>query len=153
MFKPDIIKGGQEQPMAESENITRRVVKNAEISEDRVFSKEEVLSLIEQIAKQENIQPSELTISEEAQDQDDNTIVICVQVAEARAQAQGWESIEYMYQIKGRLGQEGVGNVSVVTRIYNLVDPQSMQAGQVALYEDGQWKIDPGKISPKHRLK
>ena len=58
-----------------------------------------------------------------------------------------------MYQIKGNLGQEGVGNVSVVSRIYNLIDPQSMQAGQIAIYEDEEWIMDPDKISPKHKLK
>ena len=153
MFKPEIIKGGQDTPMAETEHFEARVVENVEITEDKIFSKEEVLGLIEQIAKQENIQASELIISEESQDQDGNLILICVQVAEARAQAQGWESIEYMYQIKGSLGQEGIGNVSVISRIYNLVDPQMVEAGQVAVYEDGQWTTDPGKISPKHELK
>jgi|GEM_PF-4653170 hypothetical protein len=149
MFKPEIIK----TPMTESENLEARIVENIEITEDKIFSREEILSLIEQIAKQENIQPNELIISEEAQDPDGNTIVICVQVAETRARAQGWESIEYMYQIKGNLGQEGVGNVSVVSRIYNLIDPQSMQAGQIAIYEDEEWIMDPDKISPKHKLK
>ena len=64
MFKPEIIKGGQDTPMAETEHFEARVVENVEITEDKIFSKEEVLGLIEQIAKQENIQASELIISE-----------------------------------------------------------------------------------------
>lgn len=149
MFKPELIKGGQDSPMSETENFQTRVLEQSEITETKIFSKGEILGLIEQISKQEDIQSSELEITDEAYDQEGNLIVLSVRVIPDKAKGQGWTSIEYTFMIKGKHGAEGFGEESNICRIVNIDKPEESQGGIVATYDNDKWELDPGNISPR----
>ncbi|MFA6272275.1 MAG: hypothetical protein WC693_04185 [Patescibacteria group bacterium] len=148
MFKPEIIKGGQDKPLAQSADFITRTIEKSEIKEGKVFSQGEILGIIEQIAKQEGIKQGQLEISEETYDSKGNIIVLSVKAIEGKARGQGWTSIEYTFMIKGDHDTVGGSLESGICRMYNL-ETGDPEGGEVATYRDGAWILSPGEIAPK----
>lgn len=151
MERPELIlvKGGKDRFPEKSSDFKEETIEDSIIKEERVFSKNEILGIIEQIAKKEGISSDNLEISGEKYDKDRNLIILYVKVKDTRAIYEGYKSIEYDYMIKGNHGKKsGFSSSSDITRVYNCNDSESFQAGIVAKYSDGKWELSPGKINP-----
>lgn len=149
MFTLELIKGGSDKPLPQSKNFIKKIADSSTIEEEKIFSKGEILGLIEQIAKKENIKSDQLTIAKEVYDKYGNLIKLYAKVKEGRVLGEGWKSIEYIYMIKGERGDGDFSKMSNISRIYNLTDPEASHGGIVAQYKNGKWELTPGKIAPK----
>lgn len=148
-FKPEIIKGGNEHRMSQISDLKKDIIADSKIEEEKIFTRGEILGLIEQIAKEENIKPDQLRLLNEKYDEQGNLVCLSVEVKKGRALGEGWKDMEYDFIIKGTHGQAGFSNTSVVCKSYNSSDPGTDQGGIVGEYIDGKWVISPGRISPK----
>lgn len=149
MFKPEIIKGGKDITLPQAKDYKKETAKDSEIREERVFPKQEIIGIIEQITKEEGFKPGQLEVTDEIYDSQGNLIIMSIRVVKGRAMGQGWQNIDYDYMIKGNHGNEGFTDVTCVNRIYNFKDSQTSQAGLVAWYKNGKWELRPGEIAPR----
>lgn len=124
------------------------VVEISKIEEEKVFEKEEIMAIIEEVAKAEGFPKEQLEIEREFQDTKGNLIGLMVIVKPARAKVMGWERISYDYVIKGTHGPGGGGAETLVVRVYLSLDQDKIQPGIVAEYKDGKWILSPGNVLP-----
>lgn len=146
-----LISGGKDKPLRGAEGLEPIVILESKIKENEIFSKGEVIGLIEQIAKAEGFKIDSLEVTREALNNENQLLVLDVSVKSKQLASSGWSSIKYVYMIKGEHGK-GSTTTSVVVRVYNAKNGDTSQGGIVAEYLEGEWKITPGEISPKLEL-
>ncbi|MFA5188043.1 MAG: hypothetical protein WC460_01630 [Patescibacteria group bacterium] len=151
MFKPKIFEGGRSEPLQKSAEFKIVKIRNSVIEEEKIFEKFEILGLIKNIAKEEDIEDDQLEITEEYYDRNNKLVGLRVYVKVGRAKGVGWGSIFYEYMVKGV--HEGLGSSadSSICRIYGTIDNPDVpdQGGIVGEYKDGKWELRPGVIAPK----
>ncbi|MBI2640035.1 MAG: hypothetical protein HYW90_04085 [Candidatus Sungbacteria bacterium] len=143
-----VIQGG----LARHEKRTPIVtIGDAKIEEEKTFTKEEVLKIIEQVAEAEGFKKEDLETEKEYYDKNGNLIKLYIQVKPGKTKGIGWDNIFYTYMIKGRHGEIGGGIVTLISRVFKRGQGKGevLKAGIVAEYKNGQWKLSPGNILPE----
>ncbi|MCI0533378.1 hypothetical protein L0Y49_04125 [bacterium] len=150
MAKPEfhIIKGGKDTPMPERTGFETTTDNDYSIEEEKIFSKGEILGIIEQLARSEGISAKDLELAEESIDSYGNLIALVVDVKGETPKKQGWTSVFYEYRIKGQ-GQNSFSENTSIARIYNNEDEETANGGIVARFENGVWKLAPGTIDTR----
>lgn len=120
------------------------------IRENKIFLKEEILQIVEKIAKEEGFKKEQLEVVREIHDKAGRLVALDVSVTPGRARGEGFNDIMFYYILKGVHGKTGFSDESVIMRTYSTPDNKDYPSsgGVVGRYINGEWKLSPGEISP-----
>jgi hypothetical protein len=146
-----LIKGGQDQPLPQAPDYLERTNPDSVIEETKIFSEGEILGLIEQIAKAENINRADLEVRERTYNQNGQLVILAVGIKKEKLQVYGWGDLEFNFMIKGNYKKLGFSNESVIIRVCaHTSEPENFtHGGVVAKYRDNQWQLTPDEFAPE----
>lgn len=145
-----VVQGGRKR---EEGRIQR--IENAIVLEEKIFSKEDVSTLIENAAVAEGFKKEDLVVAAEEYDGKGNLIGLKFQIKMGRAKGTGFGRVTYEYTIRGMHGKGKYEPYSAIIRIavpYN--NPDNPQKNVVAKFDSGAWKSSAVKIvAPRGDIK
>lgn len=155
MPKFEVIEGGKKDGTPKIKEVSheqKKVVSDSKIESARIFTRAEIISLIEDVAQQEGFKKNELAIDREVYDTHGNLLLLDMKVNIDRARGAGWGNIWYSFHIKGDVGAATYSFHTIIERTYASVsEPEGpTDGGIVALYNEQrkEWKLSPGSMSP-----
>ena len=128
----------------------KETVEYSNILEQKVFTRNEVVELIERVAIAEGFEKSELQIEKEYYDKKENLLTLWFKVTNEAAKRSGYNEVRYFYMIKGDLGKAGI-NYTTTSITRTAEGGETKMGGHVADYEDGKWHFSPQSIVARKR--
>lgn len=137
------------EQIPKAEDYSKIIVADSVIEESKVFSKIEILEIVQQIAAEEGFDSRQLEIEGEGFDEKGNLIKLDIRVKKNEAVKNGWGEICYTYIIKGKHSVAGFTIVTMIARVYStLADPKVyVVGGAVAEYDGGEWKVTSNAVA------
>lgn len=155
MSKFEVIEGGKKDGGGKEKEIPlerKKIIDNSKIESPRIFTRNEIVALISDMAKKEGFKKKELVLDREIYDTHGNLLLLDMKVSAERARASGWGNIWYSFHIKGDVGATSYSFHTIVERLYAPAhDPDNpVDGGIVAVYNEKKetWKLSPGSMSP-----